>query len=178
MDGGSTQSHALHLVLGLVFGGGTDNLFRDLVFLSYMEVRVDGMDLGKQVWRKVERCSLLLRATAGQSSRARHAATRGTKIRVQRLSPWVFRGLGGGEAAVQSCFLQEAIEWRRFRRWEGAWGCGMKVNGPRLTQRDRDPVGDGDSCFVFRALRGEAAVQQSSLSPMCVAQSRSPGKPG
>ena len=53
MDGGSTQSHALHLVLGLVFGGGTDNLFRNLVFLSYMEVRVDGMDLGKQVWRKV-----------------------------------------------------------------------------------------------------------------------------
>ena len=95
MDGGSTQSHALHLVLGLVFGGGTDNLFRDLVFLSYMEVRVDGMDLGKQVWRKVERCSLLLRATAGQSSQARHAATRGTKIRVQRLSPWVSTGLEG-----------------------------------------------------------------------------------
>lgn len=79
---------------------------------------------------------------------------------------------------MQSCFLQEAIEWRRFQRWEGAWGCGMKVNGPRLTQRDRDPVGDGDNCFVLRALRGEAPVQQSSLSPMCVAQSRSPGKPG
>lgn len=62
-------------------------MFRNLVFLSYMEVRVDGMDLGKQVWRKVERCSLLLRATTGQSSWARHAVTGGTSIRVHRLSP-------------------------------------------------------------------------------------------
>ena len=50
----------------------------------------------------------------------------------------------------------------------------MKVNGPRLTWRDREPVGDGDGCSVSRVLCGEAPVQHSSLPPMCVTQSRSP----
>lgn len=54
----------------------------------------------------------------------------------------------------------------------------MKVNGPRLMQRDRESMGDGDGCSVSRVLWGEAPVQRSSLPLMCVAQSRSPGKPG
>lgn len=88
------------------------------------------------------------------------------------------RGLGRGEAAEQRCFLQEATQWRRFQRWERTWGRGMKVNGPRLMQRDRESMGDGDGCSVSRVLWGEAPVQRSSLPLMCVAQSRSPGKPG
>lgn len=171
MDGGSTQSHTLHLFLGLVFGGVTNNLFSGVSELHGGE---SGRDGSGEAGLERERCSLLLRATTGQSNWARHVVTGRTSLRDNRLSPLVSRGLGGGEAAEQSCFFQEAIQWRRFQRWEGIWGRGMKVNGARLTQRDREPVGDGDGCSVLRALWGEGPVQHSSLPAMCVAQSRSP----
>lgn len=74
MDGSSTQSHALHLFLGLVFGGVSNSLFGGVAELRGGESGRDGSGeagLGKA------RCSLLPRATTGQSNWARHAVTGG-----------------------------------------------------------------------------------------------------
>lgn len=84
MNGGSTQSHALHLFLGLVLGGVTYNLFSGVSELHGGE---RGRDGSGEAGLERERCSLLLRATTGQSNWARHAVTGGTSIRDNRLSP-------------------------------------------------------------------------------------------
>ena len=64
-DGSSTQSHALHLFLGLVFGGVTNNLFGGVTELHGGE---SGWDESGEAGLEKERCSLLLRATTGQSN--------------------------------------------------------------------------------------------------------------
>ena len=56
-DGSSTQSHALHLFLGLVFGGVTE-----------LHGGESGWDESGEAGLEKERCSLLLRATTGQSN--------------------------------------------------------------------------------------------------------------